>query len=219
MKFSRRVWMLPLLAVCSSLLQAADDYAALKARLLNGDFAIDFRALRLAYAETPAYHPNAPATLDFRRRTQAALQAKKYADVLAIGETWLTADYLNPFAHMGVARAHEALGHTEQARFHNRVLEGLYNSICVNGQGQSASSPCKVLSIDEEHFYLGRNRLQVGTQYGLECTGKIPCDVYEVRPAGGTQLYDVHFDISLPYAYSQRHPTPATSVAPAPPIK
>ena len=212
MKLRHRLCASLLLAMFCSVAYATDDYAKLKARLLAGDFSLDFRELRLAYAKTNEYHPNATSALESRRRMQAALQAKKYAEARTQGEAWLEGDYLNPFAHMGMARAYEKLGEVERARFHNRVLEGLYNSICLIGQGRSSDAPCKVLSIDEEHFYLGRNRLEVGSQYGVECAGKIPCDVYEVRPPGSSELSDIHFDISLPYAYAQQHPSaPATA--------
>jgi len=198
--------LLVLIVAMISMPASAADFAALKSRLMGGDFTVDFKALRLAYAQTPDYHPNSPRSLDFRRKMEAVLQGKKYPEALTLGEAWLNEDYVNPFAHMGVARAHEALGHVEQARYHNRILEGLYHSICAAGQGQTSEHPCQVLSVDEELFYLGRNRFEVGSQYQVECAGKIPCDVYEARQPGSSELFDQHFDISLPFAYSQQHP-------------
>jgi hypothetical protein len=198
--------LLVLLMATLSVPAIAEDFAALKSRLMDGDFAIDFKALRLAYAKTPSYRPNSPNSLNFRRKMEAELRVKKYAEALTLGEAWLNEDYVNPFAHMGVAHAHQALGHVEQARFHNRILEGLYNSICAVGQGLTSDHPCQVLSVDEELFYLGRNRFEVGAQYQVECAGKIPCDVYEARQPGSSELFDQHFDISLPMTYSQQHP-------------
>ncbi|MGH8597313.1 MAG: hypothetical protein ACREXT_11710, partial [Gammaproteobacteria bacterium] len=160
---------------------ADDNFSSLKDRVRGGDFSVDFRALRMAYAATPAYRPNTGVSLAFRQRVQVALEAKKFTTALQASDDWLAQEYVNPFAHLGAARAHDALGHAEQARFHQRVADRLYESICRDGEGFSVDSPCPVLSIDEEHFYLARHRFIMGTNYGATCRGDRPCNVYEVR--------------------------------------
>jgi hypothetical protein len=179
---------------------AAEDYATLQARVAQGDFSVDFRALRMAYARTAAYQPNNSQSLRFRQQVQQALQAKDYAQALHVGEAWLADDFLNPFAQMGVARAYEAIGQAEQSRLHNRIAEEIFESICRAGEGFSPDAPCPVLSIDEQHFFLIKHGFEMGAQYGATCKDDHPCDVYEVRKPGGSLLQDVYFDISLPYA-------------------
>jgi hypothetical protein len=189
----------------------AQEYAALAARLRGGDLGTDFRALRLAYAHSEVYRPNSAAGIERRREVQAALERKDYAAAAAAAAQWLEQEYVNPFAHLGAARAEEGLGRLEAARFHNRVADGLYESICAPGEGRSPDRPCQVISRDEEFFYLARHNYEVGVHYEETCAGERPCSVYEVREAGTDQLIDLHFDVSLPFA-AQR----AASTAPAP---
>ncbi len=182
-----------------------DDYAALLGRLKANDFTVDFRALRLAYTRTPDYHPNSSASHEFKKQIQAALESKDYAGALKAADAWLALEYLNPFAQLGAARAHDALGEADQARFHNRVAEGIYASLCLPGQGRSAAAPCQVISLDEEHFYLARHQFQVGAQYEETCLVDSPCSVYEVRAPNSEVLDDIHFDVAIPFAYQQAH--------------
>ena len=183
----------------------ADDYATLLGRLKANDFAVDFRALRLAYTRTPDYHPNSNASREFKKQVQTALERKNYVGARKAADAWLALEYVNPFAQLGAARAHDALGEAEQARFHNRVADGIYTSLCLPGQGRSAAAPCQVISLDEEHFYLARHEFQVGAQYEETCLVDSPCSVYEVRAPNSEVLDDIHFDVSIPFAYQQAH--------------
>lgn len=190
-----------------------DSYPALVARLRGGDLALDFRALRFAYAHSPDYRPNAAAGVEHRREVQAALERKDFTAAAAAATRWLDQEYVNPFAHLGAARAQEGLGQLEAARFHNRVADGLYESICAPGEGRTQDRPCQVISRDEEFFYLARHNFEVGVQYEETCAGNRPCSVYEVREPGTDQLLDLHFDVSLPFA-AQRAADAAASPEP-----
>lgn len=200
---NRSLLALFLCGIFVSAMAMSDEYASLLARLKASDFTIDFRALRLAYTETPAYQPNSGAALSFRKRVQTALAGKDYVGAIKIADEWLAKEYVNPFAHLGAARAHDALGAAELARFHNRVADGLYNSLCLPGQGRSTARPCQVISLDEEHFYLARHQFEVGAQYEETCLVDRPCNVYEVRERNSEMLHDIHFDVSVPFAYQQ----------------
>jgi hypothetical protein len=136
---------------------ASEDYAALKQRLLGGDTGIDFLALRLGYAGSPEYSPNRASSLEQRRKLEQALKQDQFEAAVPLAEAWLKDDYLNPFAHLGAARAYEKTGKAAQAKFHNAVVDGLFKSICAAGEGQSDNTPCRVISIDEEHFFLVMN--------------------------------------------------------------
>jgi Domain of unknown function (DUF4919) len=204
MRIMRIGFSLVLCVGITGMAQAA-DYAALLGRLKANDFTVDFRALRLAYTQTPGYHPNSSASREFRKQVQTALERKDYKGALKAADAWLATEYVNPFAQLGAARAYDALGEAEQARFHNRVADGIYDSLCLPGQGRSAAAPCQVISLDEEHFYLARHQFQVGGQYEETCLVASPCSVYEVRAPNSEVLDDIHFDVSIPFAYQQAH--------------
>jgi len=185
--------------------QAADaapaDYAALKARLDAGDTGVDFRALRDAYATTPDYRPNSPDALVRRKAVQDALEARRFDTALTLLEKWLAADFLNPFAHLGAARAYRETGNAEKAAFHDAVVDGLYASICAPDEGLSEQRPCPVLSIDEQHFFLVMNGFTVQGEYGMDCSEGRPCQVYEVTKMNTNEAFTLYFDISRPLAY------------------
>lgn len=186
----------------------AQTYPAMLSRLRGGDVALDFRALRLAYARSADYRPNAATGIELRREVQGALERKDYAAADAAAARWLALEYVNPFAHLGAARAREGLGQLDAARFHNRVADGLFESICAPGEGRTSDKPCPVISRDEEFFYLARHNFEVGVQYEETCAGNRPCSVYEVREPGTDQLLDLHFDVSLPFAAQRAAGTP-----------
>lgn len=192
-------------ALATGLVQAAEpapaDYATLKARLAAGDATIDFRALRHAHAASPDYLPNSPDALVRRKAVQDALEARRFDTALALLETWLAADFLNPFAHLGAARAYRETGNEEKAAFHDAVVDALYASICARDEGLSENRPCPVLSIDEQHFFLVMNGFMVQGEYGMDCSGQRPCQVYEVTKMNTNEAFTLYFDISRPLAF------------------
>lgn len=192
-------------ALASAALLAADtapaDYASLKARLAAGDATVDFRALRDAHATTPDYRPNSPDALVRRKAVQDALEARRFDAAVALLEKWLAVDFLNPFAHLGAARAYRETGNAEKAAFHEAVVDGLYASICGRDEGLSENRPCPVLSIDEQHFFLVMNGFSVQGEYGMDCGEGRSCQVYEVTKMNTNEAFTLYFDISRPLAH------------------
>ncbi len=177
----------------------------MKARLSAHDAALDYSALREAHAAAADYAPNSSTTLADRRAVESLLEKRDFAAAAARIDQWLARDPLNPFAHMGGARAHRELGDTRRADFHAAVVDGLYAAICEKGQGLALDNPCRVLSIDEEHFFLGISGLKLDGQWGILCTGDRPCEAYAVTDPKQHRSFTVYFDISLPYAFQQAH--------------
>jgi hypothetical protein len=173
----------------------ASTAARLLARLKAGDTAIDFRVLRLAGTSTRQAKNDIGQTSHWRKTTLQALEARLVDEAATLISEWLAADYLNPFAHLGAQRAHAMRGNAPEAAFHQRVVEGLYDSICVVGEGLSPANPCPVVSADEIHYYLARHRYEIGDRREEVC-GALPCLVFEVRAPDGLMLVDLYFDIS-----------------------
>lgn len=167
----------------------------LLARLKAGDHGVDFRALRLAATAGPHTADSATQTARWRKATLQALEAGRVDEAGALVTEWLAADYLNPFAHVGAQRVHAMRGNAPKAAFHQRVLEGLYDSICVVGEGLSPARACPVISLDEIHYYLARHRYEIGDSREDACDSR-PCLAFEVRAPDGLMLIDLYFDIS-----------------------
>lgn len=182
-----------------------EEYAALKAKVAAGDADVDYFKLRLGSAAAPDYHPNSPDSLIRRKAVQDAIEAKKFPEAAELVEHWLRAEFLNPFAHLGAARIYRELGDAKRADFHAAVVDGLYASICRSDEGESPRRPCRVLSIDEQHFYLVMSGLTVDGEYGQECHDGQPCEVYEVTERNTRRKHTIYFDISLPLAWQEAH--------------
>lgn len=175
-------------------------WPALRARVAAGDSGVDFRALRLAFAASEEYQVDTPELREWQHKVEAALAVADFAGADKAAAAWLGFEYVNPFAHFGAARAQEGLGVPAQAAFHREVAEGLLDSICQRGEGQTLDAPCAVISVAEIHAYLARRNLEPGASHEAECAGSVPCLVFEVREQDSGNLLDLHFDISRPLA-------------------
>lgn len=175
-------------------------WSDLHPRVAAGDSGVDFRALRLAFAASDEYRVDTPALREWQHKVEEALATADFAGADKAAAAWLALEYVNPFAHLGAARAQEGLGAPAQATFHRKVAEGLLDSICQRGEGQTPDAPCAVISVAEIYAYLARRRLEPGASYEAECAGGVPCLVFEVREQDTGNLLDLHFDISRPLA-------------------
>lgn len=196
---------------------ATEDYASLYKRLQGGDTTVDFRALRFAYAGTPAYAPNRPTMLEHRRAVQKALSESKFDVAASRVDAWLAEDPLNPFAHLGAARVFDKNGQAEKAKFHDEVAQGIGKSICGPGEGQDEAKPCPVISIDEELFYLSMFGFKFEGQHGQLCSDGTACDVIDVTDPKTRKGYVLYMDISRPLARLQGDQGKAEAPPPPPP--
>jgi len=191
-----------LLAVlwCPGLLAAEASWTALRDRVAAGDTGVDFRALRLAFAASAGYEADTAALREWQQRVSEALAESNFEAADKAATAWLAVEYVNPFAHLGAARAQDALGVPAAATFHRKVAEGLMDSLCQRGEGQTPDAPCVAISVAEVYSYLARRRLEPGASHEAECAGGVACLVFEVREQDSGNLLDLYFDISRPLA-------------------
>ncbi len=193
---------LPLLAAlwCPGLLAAEAAWPALRDSVAAGDIEVDFRALRLSFAASAAYQVDTPALREWQQGVSQALAKGDFEAANAAATAWLAVEYVNPFAHLGAARAQDALGVPAVAAFHRKVAERLMDSLCQRGEGQTPDAPCVAISVAEVYAYLARRRLEPGASHEAECAGGAACLVFEVREQDSGNLLDLYFDISRPLA-------------------
>lgn len=127
-----------------------DSYESLLARLKGGDRTVDFKALRMAYAESKGYNPYGGAS-EARRAMFAALNAKKFEEALKQADKALERNYLDIMGHVVAQAAQRELGHADKADFHRFVAIGLVNSILASGDGKKEETAYVVISTDEEY--------------------------------------------------------------------
>jgi uncharacterized protein DUF4919 len=173
------------------------SYATLLERAKKGDQSVDFKELRLAYAETAQYKPYG-ADRASRQKMFDGLNAKEYAQALELAEKILAVNFLDMNGQFGAFIAHRELGNADKAAYHKFLFDGLVNSVHKSGDGKSTSTAFVVISTDEEYVLLN--------WLGLRATGQslIREDdhVFDLMKAVDRETNDVvsyYFNIDKPY--------------------
>lgn len=159
----------------------------------------DFYALRMAWAESPAYDPYADlrtprAVVDDLMRREAWDDAARSLDAL------LRRAPLDLDAHMRADFVFERLGDVARQAHHRRFAEGLIRSIVENGDGRSLDAAWTVISTSEQYAVMMALGLEPTSQRLVHDDGHA-FDVHEVSLArDGSPAGAVHFNIDLPMA-------------------
>jgi hypothetical protein len=128
-------------------------YEALVARAKSGDQTVDFRQMRLAYADSPDYSQR-PDTDPQKKAMNAELQGKQYAKAIDDADKVLAANYVDMDAHLVEYIAHRELKDTELAELHKFVLERLLRSITDGADGKTPETAYQVIEVHEEYVLL-----------------------------------------------------------------
>jgi hypothetical protein len=131
--------------------QESSTYETLVEKVKNGEKSVDFRQLRLAYADSPTSRPD---TDPQKKAMTAALNSKNYTDTLKNGDVVLASDFVDMDAHFAEYVAQRELNNTDQAEFHKYVLKGLLDSITHSGDGKSEKTAFQVIEVHEEYVIL-----------------------------------------------------------------
>ncbi|HET6762355.1 MAG TPA: DUF4919 domain-containing protein [Longimicrobiaceae bacterium] len=173
--------------------QADSTFAALSARLQQGDTTVDFTAFRMARAHSSAYAPyDAP---NAAKHFGAYVQGRRFDALRAAADTVLQADFASIEAHVMRGYAAAQLGDARAAWLHRAIARGLVRSLEASGDG-TREHPYVVISVAEEYALVNSRGLQRGEQSLGRC-GAVECDVLSVIDADGKGSL-LHFDITLP---------------------
>ena len=181
---------------------AADDYAAMVARVKGGDVTVDFRALREAYAASSGYAPYGGDFDDARDEMRKAFNAKDCAKALAAAQKVLDLLYVDITAHLLSGRCHEVGGDQAKADFHRKVARGLLDSIMASGDGKTPKTAFVVVRIDEEYDVLSALRLKLTTQSLDSADGHAFDRMEVVSPTGEKAV--VFFQIDRPMTWMSK---------------
>ena len=179
--------------------EAADDYAAMAARVKGGDVAIDYRALRDAYAASPSYAPYGGDFDDARLEMRKAFNAQDCKKALTNAEKVLKLLYIDIMSHLLSGRCYERAGDQAKADFHRKVARGLLDSIMASGDGKTTQTAFVVVRIDEEYDVLSALRFKLTTQ-SLDSADGHAFDRMEVTSASGEKS-TLYFQIDRPLTW------------------
>jgi hypothetical protein len=184
-----------LLAVPAQAVQDAKskqkEFDDLIARVKKSDASIDFGDLRMRLAELDAYSPYGDGG---RKEAFAKLDAGDYKGALEIANKTLEKNYLDVDAHLAAAVAADKLGEAVRSAHHIYVAKGIITAIGDSGDGKSASTAYKVITVSEEYMFLRVMGLQVKGQ-GLQHVDGHSFDVMKVVDPQTKAESSVYFNI------------------------
>ncbi|MBI2266265.1 MAG: DUF4919 domain-containing protein [Armatimonadetes bacterium] len=188
--------LLPLSMGAQSQEKAPDQYEVLLERLKAGKGTVDFKDLRMAYADTPGYDPYGTGKDNVRKQMFTALKEKKYENALQHAESILKNTYVDIDAHIVSVEAYEALGKPEQAGRHKQIARGLIGSILESGNGKSPETAFPVIFVHEEYLVLSILRLQPKSQSLVTVQGH-SYDKLETVHSGTQKNVTLFFNIDV----------------------
>src|ERR1700748_1794791 len=97
-------------------------YDALLKRVKDGDKTVDFRELRMTYADSPGYRPYGGED-DTQKAMCAAMNAEQWDEALKQSAKILEENYVDINAHIVADIANRKKGITDKADFHNFVAK------------------------------------------------------------------------------------------------
>jgi len=128
-------------------------YDTLVERLKSNDKTVDFKELRLAYADSPNMDKG-PDTEAQKKAMMTALNSHDFAAALKNADVVLAADYVDMDAHYVEYIANRELKASDQAEFHKFVLQGLLKSITDSSDGKTPETAFQVIEVHEEYVLL-----------------------------------------------------------------
>jgi TonB family protein len=135
--------------------KAEREYAEILARVQQGDMTVDFRAFRVAGALKSGPHASKVETEE-RAAFRNIMAASDWAGALNSAKRALQRDYASPIAQYDAMAAYQALGKTDEAAAHEKILNALLDSIRQSGDGKSPDTAYFVVTVQEEYIFLNR---------------------------------------------------------------
>jgi hypothetical protein len=181
------------------------SYDDLLAQAKQNATAVDFTALRYAYAESAQYNPYDPNDAElykFMVNAMNAMNARDCTSAMKHAHAILEKNYVRINAHIASAICFRQLNQTQQAEHHDAMARGLMDSILASGNGATAQTAFVVIAVDEEYSAIAKLGLKSVRQRLLKNDGH-RFDVLDVTDtAGRTSI--LFFNIDRLFAWYTR---------------
>jgi hypothetical protein len=135
--------------------KAEREYAEMLGRIRLGDLTVNFRAFRVAGALKSGPHASILETEE-RAAFRNIMASGDWTGVLDSAKRALERNYASPIAQYDAMAAYQALGKTDEAAVHERILNALLDSIRQSGDGKSPETAYFVVTVQEEYIFLNR---------------------------------------------------------------
>ena len=166
-------------------------YIQLVERAKKGE-AVDYKEMRNAFGEWQCEKnidvPNRQPMVD-------AFDKKDYAKAAELAEVVLDYEYVNRGLHLAAADAYSHLANAKKAEEHKAIAEELLEALLSTGDGKTAKTAYRVLSIREEYFIMQQLGYLPRQQALLE-EGNRMFDVLTGTDSATKKDVSVYFDIT-----------------------
>lgn len=181
--------------------EAQKKYDAMLEKAKKGEGAVDYKALRFAYFETPGYSPLV-GMLVYRSLWTQVMQ-QNWAEAAKQAESVLEKNYVDANAHMVASIAYREQGDAEKAKLHRRWADGLLDSIKSGGDGKSAETAWHVISVSEEYAVMRSMSLRAVGQSLVNEKGHAYDVLKTIDPKNAEATF--YFNIDKPFsAYGRK---------------
>jgi hypothetical protein len=141
---------------------AEAKYQAMLAAAKADPAAVDWQALRFAFADRPSYSPY--GDLVSRAAMRKAGGASDWEGLLAAANKLLAANYVDGEAHLSAAAAYAKLGKPDEAARERDIATAIFKSIMRGRDGRSPERAFVVISVAEEYALMAALRVRVVRQ-------------------------------------------------------
>jgi hypothetical protein len=170
------------------------EYHQLVERVKHGDMKVDFIRLRDVFAQRLCDDKVKTESPD-RAAFVAAFEAKEYAKAVELVEGVLDYEFVHLGLHRAAEDAYRQLNNQTKADFHKAVADKLLNALLTSGDGKTAETAYRVLTIREEYFIMNQLGYKVSMQALIVEKDKA-YDLLSGRDAKTDKEVSLYFDIS-----------------------
>ena len=180
-------------------------YDDLLAQAKRDGAAVDFKALRYAYADSEYYNPYDAKESEMRTPMVKAFADKDCVNAIKHAQAILENNYLYIDAHMVLDLCYGRLDQPQQARQHELMARGLAASIIASGDGKTPQTAFVVIAVREEYNALSMLGLKKVRQALIRADGHSYDQISAENKSGGTET--ILFNIDRPLAWLARKTT------------
>jgi hypothetical protein len=186
-------------AVSAAPPQSYDD---LLAQAKQNATAVDFTALRYAYAESAQYNPYDPNDAELYKFMVNAMNARDCTSAMKHAQAILEKNYVRINPRVASAICYRQLNQAQAAAHHDAMARGLMDSILASGNGATAQTAFVVIAVDEEYSAIAKLGLKSVRQRLLKNDGH-RFDVLDVTDKAG-RTSTLFFNIDRLFAWYTR---------------
>lgn len=202
--FSARVLVILLVFVAFIVPARAEDgnvqaqYDAMVARSYDMPQGYDFAKLRALYQKLPTYKPYSLHPVRNYKKLVSDIN-KNPTDEVRLVDAYVRRHFAMHKAHFYVLKKYKEMQNNEKEVYHWWMVRGLKLALNASGDGRTAETAYKVISVDEE-YDLARMRLQKDTIHqSLEHKDGRVYDVLSGKNKDTGEDMDMWFDITHIY--------------------